>query len=193
MVEGLFKGIPIIETNRLILRNFRIEDTNEYFSYHNDPDVIKHYDWKPNTLAEAKEDIELIINSYKQSNYIRWAITLKGTDTIIGDCGLMTGYLKGEISYILSKEHWGTGIATEAINAIISCCFHETDMIRIQALSQPDNHSSSKLLTKTGFQNEGLLRKYGHNLITKQFDDLFMWSVLREDFYNYSEYSVTFI
>ena len=193
MSNSMFKGLPIIETNRLKLRSFRTEDVNEYFSYHNDLEVNEFYDWKPNTLAEAKEDIELIINSYKQTNYTRWAITLKGTDTIIGDCGLMTGDRKGEISYILAREHWGTGIMTEAINAIIACCFRETDIIRIQALSRPDNLSSSKLLMRTGFQKEGLLRKYGHNMITNQFEDLLMWSVLREDFCNYPEYTVNYL
>lgn len=193
MAESTFKRFPIIETDRLKLRNFVIQDAYEYFNYHNDSKVVKFYDWKPNNLTEAKEDIDLIINSYKQLNYFRWAITLKGNDTIIGDCGLITGDLKSEISYILARNHWEAGIMTEALNALISCCFKETDMIRIQALSLPDNQPSSRLLNRLGFTQEGLLRKYGHNMITNQYNDLLMWSLLSEEFCNYSEYKVIYL
>jgi len=193
MSYSTFKAVPVLETERLKLRNLRIEDSDEYFNYHNDSKVNKYYDWKPNNLTEAREDIEVIINSYKQLNYIRWAITLKGNDTIIGDCGLMFSDLRSEISYILSREHWGTGIMTEALNAVISFCFRETDITRIQALSLPDNLSSNKLLKRLGFKQEGLLRKYGYNMITDHFNDLLMWSVLREEFYNYSEYNAIYL
>lgn len=190
MDKRTFNSLPIIETDRLILRNFRLEDAKRYFLYHNNPNAITYYDWKPNTLADAEEDIKLTITSYVELNCVRWAITTKETDDIIGDCGLITGELKAEINYMLSEGSWGQGLMAEALGAIISYCFQHTDLLRIQALCQPENHFSNELLKTLGFKLEGLLRKYGQNLITNENNDLLMWSVLKEDFRNLHKYNV---
>lgn len=189
-MNKIIQGLPLIETEHLKLRNFRSEDAREYYLYHNNPYTIRYYDWKPNTLAEALDDIKLIISCYKDLSYIRWAITLKETDTIIGDCGLVLGEQKGEISYILNQKYWGHGFMAEAINAIISVYFRETDVYRIQALSLPENKSSNKLLQKLGFRKEGLLKKYGHNMITNQYIDLQMWATLKEEYHSQLKYNI---
>ena len=171
-----------IETERLRLRKFRIEDAAEYLHYHKIEESLTYYDWKPINLADAQKDIEMIIRDYDDMMHIQWAIINKENNTLIGDCGMIIDAfgLKAEINYMLSKEYWGQGIMIEALNSVISYCFEKTKIIRIQALSHPDNHSSSKLLKRLGFSLEGLLSKYGYSLVTNEPIDLNMWSLLRE-------------
>lgn len=172
---------PIIKTERLILRNFKLEDAKEYFYYHSLPEATEYYDWKPKTYANAEEDVKLIISDYEEMKFIRWAITLKGSDVLIGDCGYILDGLKGEISYMLSKLQWNKGLMTEALNAVILFGFQKLKLERIQALTLPGNAPSLRLLHKLGFTKEGLLRKYGYNAITEQSNDLVMLSILKTD------------
>ena len=181
-------NFPTIETERIRLRAFRLEDTKNYFNYHNSADTTGFYDWKPETFEDAENDIKLIIRDYEKMKRIQWAISLKGDDTIIGDCGIMAEGLKGEVNYMLSREYWGKGIMTEALGGLISFCFRQTDLIRIQALTNPDNESSGRLLERIGFIREGLLRKYGFNTITGQPVDLNMWAILKSEFSNFIPY-----
>ena len=126
-----FESIPVIETNCIILRSFKIEDAEEYYNYTNNPEIIKHYDWKPNTLAEAEDDIRKLMTNFREINCVRWAMTLKDSDLIIGDCGLIFGDGKAEISYLLAKRFWGQGLMREAIKALISLTFEYPSIIRI--------------------------------------------------------------
>ena len=193
-MDGKFyKGIPIIETKRLKLRNIRMDDMSEYYDYHTDSDLVKYYDWKPDTISDAKADIESILEDCQNLSRIHWAITMKDNDTIIGDLGILidTFGLKGEVNYILSKSCLGFGIMTEALNSAISYCFSELDLIRIQALSVPDNQPSNDLLKRVGFIREGLLRKYGYNTITNNPVDLAMWSLLKCEYNNYAESKIS--
>lgn len=175
-------AVPYIETERLRLRKFKIEDAAEYLNYHNIEESLTFYDWKPDTLVDAQQDIRLMISDYDEMSRIQWAITNKENNTLIGDCGVLidTFGLKGEINYILSKDYWGLGLMTEALNSVISYCFNETKILRIQALTRPDNDSSSRLLKRLGFSLEGLLSKYGYSLVTNQPVDLNMWSLLKD-------------
>ncbi len=173
--------IPVIETKHLKLRNFTIGDADEYYRYHCNKEVLKYYDWRPETLEDAKKDIELIIDDYKGLGFIRWAVTLKENDVIIGDCGYIIQGLKGEISYILSKEYWHKGLMTEAVNGLIAFGFNEINLLRIQALTDPLNEPSKRILYKLGFKEEGFLRKYSYNAITKEYNDAIMWSLLKDE------------
>jgi [ribosomal protein S5]-alanine N-acetyltransferase len=182
LVNNINNGIPYSETERSRLREFVVEDAAEYLNYHNMEESLAFYDWKPDTLADAQKDIEMIISDYDYESHIQWGITNKENNTLIGDCGLLIDAfgLKAEINYMLSRDYWGLGLMTEALNSVISYCFNETNIIRIQALSHPDNHSSSKLLTQLGFSLEGRLNKYGYSLVTNKPVDLNMWSLLKD-------------
>lgn len=184
------RKIPTIATERLILRPFELTDTSEYFLYHNEPESIKFYDWQPRTLLDAKNDICFILDNYQDIRHAQWAITLKGCNTIIGDLGISCDGYKGELNYILSNKHLGQGLMTEALRVIISYYFATTDLVRIHALSHHENTSSFRLLGRLGFSEEGLLRKYGFSTITNQIVDLSMWALLKENFTQYSQYTV---
>ena len=87
------------------------------------------------------------------------------------------------IGYFLAENHWGKGIATEAVSTLVKFLFEEVDINRIQAEVMPANEISKKVLLKNGFIKEGLLRQAvlwsGKGVI-----DLEIYSMLKEDYMN---------
>lgn len=177
------KKIPIIETDRLILREVIKEDVADMFLYLSDKDVMKHMGLEAfQTEKETLDEIGWYQTIFKEATGIRWGITHKENGRVIGSCGFFNmhrEHSRTEIGYELSKEHWGQGIASEALEAVIHYGFRHLQLERIQALVEPANSSSLKLLEKNGFEQEGLLRHY--EFTCGKFDDLYMYSILKGD------------
>ncbi|VDG96831.1 Putative ribosomal N-acetyltransferase YdaF [Lysinibacillus sphaericus] len=177
------REFPIIETDRLILREVLEKDSNDMFAYLSDKDVVKHMGLTPfQTDKEVLEEIEWYQKIYKDNTGIRWGITLKDNGRVIGSCGFLNMHPKHsrtEIGYELSKEYWGKGFASEALEAVVKYGFQHLQLERIEALIEPANLASLKLLEKKGFEKEGLLRHY--EFTCGKFDDLYMYSILKGD------------
>src|SRR5699024_4816900 len=115
---------------------------------------------------------------HKERTGIRWGMTLKDEERIIGSCGFLNihpKHYRTEVGYELSKDYWGKGIADEALKAVISYGFQHFQLERIEALIEPENVRSLKLIEKQGFKREGLLRHY--EFTCGKFDDLYMYSI----------------
>ncbi|MCR5740952.1 MAG: GNAT family N-acetyltransferase [Gammaproteobacteria bacterium] len=138
-----------IETERLILRKFRLDDAKDMFNnWASDPMVTKYLTWNPHkSVEETKETIDRWEKNY---NPHKFAITLKGKDEVIGGIDLSLGDFQ-EIGYVLSRKHWGKGIMSEACKAftnyLFDCGFKE---LIIRALD--DNIASNKVIKKCGFK-----------------------------------------
>ncbi|MFC7686535.1 GNAT family N-acetyltransferase [Ureibacillus sp. GCM10028918] len=175
---------PVLETERLILRKINDTDVGSIFKYLSDPEVMKYYGLEPfKSIDDAQGEIAWYHSILKEQTGIRWGITLKGTDEIIGSCGFLntvSNHYRTDIGFELSKEFWGQGIASEAINAIIQYAFEHMNIQRIQALIEPLNSASQRMVEKAGFLQEGLLRKYEYTC--GKFDDLYMYGLLKEDY-----------
>ncbi|WP_407644111.1 GNAT family N-acetyltransferase [Filobacillus milosensis] len=182
MVE--VNSFPILETNRLILRKVTNDDACSLLKYLSDRDVMKHIGLEPfKSINDALDEISWYQSIYDKNTGIRWGITLKNQGQVIGSCGflnLIPKHYRSEIGIELSKEHWGEGIASEAINAVIRYGFMHMNLQRIEALIEPPNLLSQKLVEKQGFIKEGLLRSY--EFTGGKFDDLYMYSLLKPDF-----------
>lgn len=175
---------PILETKRLVLRKVTKEDANSILSYLSDTEVMKYYGLEPfKSINDALDEISWYQSIHSNKTGIRWGITLKEQGMVIGSCGflnMVSQHFRTEIGFELSKEHWGKGIAGEAVEAIISYGFEHMNFQRIEALIEPANLSSQKLVEKMGFIREGLLRNY--EFTGGKFDNLFMYSLLKQDY-----------
>jgi ribosomal-protein-alanine N-acetyltransferase len=175
---------PRLETKRLVLREVTSEDSNSLLKYLSDEEVMKYYGLNPfQSINDALDEISWYQSIQKNKTGIRWGITLKDQGAVIGSCGFHNSVLqhfRTEIGFELSKDHWGKGIAFEAVQAIISYGFDHLDLQRIEALIEPPNSSSQRLVEKLGFIREGLLRNY--EFTCGKFDDLYMYSLLKQDF-----------
>src|SRR5690606_31193208 len=135
------------------------------------------------SIEDALDEIEWYQSIFENGTGMRLGITLKGEGRVIGSCGFLNlshKHHRAEIGFELSREHWDKGIAGEALRAVIAHGFSRLELNRIEALIEPANSPSQKLVEKTGFTREGLLRDYEYT--QGKFDDLYMYSVLKREF-----------
>jgi ribosomal-protein-alanine N-acetyltransferase len=179
----MIKEFPLITTKRLILREVTFADAYDLLTYLSDRDVVKHMGLEPfNTLQDAIDEISWYKSIYEEGTGIRWGITHKDTGKVIGSCGFLNMVAKhhrAEIGYELSKDYWGKGIAGEALKAVVKYGYHHFQLERIEALIEPSNIPSQKLVEKQGFRREGLLRHYEYTC--GKFDDLYMYSLIKHE------------
>lgn len=177
------KAFPVLETDRLILREATEEDANDMYVYLSDQLVVKHMGISAcETPEEVLGEIEWYKSIYRNGTGIRWGITLKDSGKVIGSCGFLnrnSKHYRSEVGYELSREHWGKGIANEALERVLEFGFEQLGLERIEALIEPKNLSSQKLVERQGFTREGLLRHYEYT--NGKFDDLYMYSILKGD------------
>jgi [ribosomal protein S5]-alanine N-acetyltransferase len=175
---------PVIETERLVLRQITRDDAEDIFKYLSDENVMKYYGLEPfKSTDEALKEIEWYQSTFEENSGIRWGITIKGQGKVIGSCGFLNmvqQHHRSEIGFELSEDFWGQGIASEALAAVIMFGFEQLNLQRIQALIEPPNVPSQKLVEKNGFIKEGLLRNF--EFTGGKFDDLYMYSLLKQDF-----------
>ena len=145
----------VIETPRLTLRPRTLDDAEALHAAFTDVDVMRYWSRPPHTSVEETR-AEL---AYDAPEWRRWAITLKDDDTAIGV--VVAGEKRQgnvtEIGYILVRDYWGSGIAREAVSAVIDRIFAEGQR-RVFADTDPDNTPSRAMLERLGFKLEALLR-----------------------------------
>lgn len=151
------KEYPRLETDRLKLRILTKDHAMEVFKHFSDPFVTRYMDIEPcRNLKEAEE----IIQYHEDDLGCRWGIFEKARGCFIGTIGFH--YLRktdetfiAEIGFDLSKDYWGKGYVTEAVNEVISFGFSNIGLQKIDATVEPENQKSIKLMTKLGF-NKGI-------------------------------------
>lgn len=148
---------PTLTTARLVLRQLREDDAPALFPVLSDPEVMTWWSSGPHTsLAETADYVKG--NAAEGQGYHCWAITA-GDDVALGWVILIDGKPQvKEIGYILHRDHWGTGIAREAVARVIAHGFDDLGLRRIFADTDPENPGSIGLLERLGFQREGRLR-----------------------------------
>ncbi len=120
----------IIETNRLILREYTLDDFDNLYEIVSDPETMRHYP-KPFDEERTRGWIEWNLENYKYYGFGLWAVTLKKTGEFIGDCGIsiqnIDGELLPEIGYHIHKKYWRRGFGSEAARAVRDWAFENTD------------------------------------------------------------------
>lgn len=176
-------AFPVLETSRLVLRRVTAVDAVDMLGYLSNAVVTGPMGMEPFTAAEeVVDEIAWYERIFDQSSGIRWGITLKGPDRVIGSCGFLnrkTEHHRAEIGYELHPEYWRRGIMKEALKAITTFGYQNLDLERIEALIEPSNSASQRLVERCGFVREGLLRHYEKG--AGKFDDLLMYSLLKSD------------
>lgn len=175
---------PEIETKRLRLREIEVKDAEHMLTYLQDPEVMEYYGLPPfDSTDQVLDEIAWYSKIFTQQTGIRWGITLKDEDKVIGSMGFLNWvsmHHRVDIGYELNQEYWGKGIASEALQAVLAYGFETMELERVQALIEPANLASIHLVEKQGFLREGLLRNYEYG--NGKFDDLLMYAILKKDF-----------
>lgn len=178
-------GTIKIETERLILRRFTVDDADSMFNnWASDNDICKYMRWtRHKNMEETKKKISDWINFYSKKSFYQWAVTLKGKDEPIGAISLFTVNeldLCGDVGYCIGKKYWGQGIATEALKAVLNFAFEIIGYNRIETYHSINNPASGRVMQKAGMTFEGLARQKYKSICG--FEDSNMYSILKEDF-----------
>ncbi len=163
------KGTVRLETERLILRRFMIDDAEAMFrNWCSDDEVTKFLMWTTHTdVEETRETLKEWEENYaKDDNYL-WAITLKENgDEVLGSISAVEvddKIDKIHIGYCLSRKYWHQGIMSEALAALVRFFFEEVKANRIESRHDPRNPNSGKVMMKCGLKFEGTLRQNDWN------------------------------
>lgn len=184
-IEAAFTRFPSLTTNRLFLRQIQPEDAEDLFATFSDEEAMQFYGHEPHrSVDETHALIEQIQAHYARREAIRWGITLKGEDRVIGSCGFHhfdAGFHRAETGYELRRAFWGQGLMTEAVSAILTCGFDFLGLHRVEAIIDIANERSKGLLLKLGFSYEGNLRQ--RYFFRDQFEDEHYFGLLRDEWH----------
>ncbi|HEX7736914.1 MAG TPA: GNAT family protein [Ktedonobacteraceae bacterium] len=162
-IDAMFTTFPVFTTKRLRLRQIQLDDADDLFTTFSDEEVMEFYGHLPHkSVEDSRELIRQQHKWYAQHEGIRWGITLKGDDKVIGSCGFYLFDMESrhaETGYELNRAYWRQGIVSEAMSAILNYAFNELELLRIEAVVDDVNERSKGMLRKLGFTHEGTLRK----------------------------------
>ncbi|WP_166925242.1 GNAT family N-acetyltransferase [Flavobacterium poyangense] len=180
MLEFNFTPFPIVETERLLLRRITNDDVNEVFELRSNPETMKFI---PRPLVKDTEDalehIAMMEDKIVTNLGINWGITLKDSPKLLGIIGyyrLQPENHRAEIGYMLAPEFHGKGIIPEAVNRLIRFGFDDLKLHSIEAVIDPKNLASEKVLQKCGFVKEAHLKEA--EFYDGRFLDIIIYSLL---------------
>ena len=140
----------ILETPRLILREYTPEDAENLLQLNSDAELLRFVNKKPTeSLDEALAQIAIFQQQYAEKGYGRWAVILKTTGEHVGYCGLKYRNAEADprrdftdIGYRFERKHWKSGFATEAARACLEFGFEHLDLQRLVGCAPVENKQS---------------------------------------------------
>ena len=148
--------MTVLETPRLTLRPFAIDDIPAYAGIRSDPDVVRYLPGGAAAAADADAiaaaRIPDFIEHWREHGFGLWAAVERASGRLIGHCGLLRleDFDAVEVLYMLDRPAWGRGFATEAARASMDYGFRTVGLDRIVALVLPENRASARILEKLG-------------------------------------------
>ncbi|MEZ5017580.1 MAG: GNAT family N-acetyltransferase [Flavipsychrobacter sp.] len=142
----------VVITDRLILREFSLEDAQDFYELNLDEEVMKYT--ADYVFKNVEESADLIRNykEYEKTGFGRWTVVLKETNEVLGWCGLK--YIKSvdevDLGYRLKRKYWNKGYATEACKASLDIGFNQYNVDLIVGRTMTDNVASRRVLEKIG-------------------------------------------
>ena len=182
----IYKGAPMIETQRLILRKIEMNDANRMFEYiFSDHRVMDNLIKGPHqSITETINRLTEITNQYVSEKFCYWGIVVKESGELIGTIDLFNineDTENCEVGYNIGFNWWNKGYGTEALHAVVEFAFRIMDIHKISATHNIDNPASSKIMLKVGMKREGIIR----HMIRKnnQYKDCGIFGILQQEYF----------
>ncbi len=162
---NIFKNIPELKTERLLLRKIKKSDLLDIFEYSSDPAVSEYLMWSahPN-IKTTKSYLNSVIKKYKAAGFYTWGIEFQGK--MIGTCGFSKIDVlsdTAEAGYVLARPFWGMGIAAEALSVLIEFGFEVLNLKEIECICLEENKRSLAVMKKCGLTQKSKLGKISIN------------------------------
>jgi RimJ/RimL family protein N-acetyltransferase len=163
-------GKPMLETERLLLREFDEGDAAAFYPLGSDPAIIRYTGDPGGGLKSVEHALEILrlhpLADYQKHGYGRWACVHKANGRVIGFAGLK--YLEDlrevDVGYRFLPAYWGMGLATEASRACVDYGFTRLRLPRVLGLVDPANGASVRVLEKCGMAFGGMIEFKGQTV-----------------------------
>lgn len=163
MLDLSFTPFPVLTTARLTLRQPELTDTAAFFALRSDPALMRFI---PRPLAQTPADaaavIQLMLDGQARAERLNWAMTRTGSTDLLGVIGYVNIYPndhRAEIGYLLRADCHGQGLMAEALEATVAYGFKAMHLHSIEAIIDPTNEPSRKLVDHHGFVQEGVFKE----------------------------------
>jgi RimJ/RimL family protein N-acetyltransferase len=144
-----------------VLRIPSLADAGAIFnSYAQDPKVLRYLTWLPHkNIQETEGFVAECIGGWKSGARFPYVIVLSESDEVMGMIEIRINDFRADVGYVISRQHWGKGMAPEALRSLVNWALGQEAIYRVWALCDVDNLASARVLEKVGMQREGLLRR----------------------------------
>jgi len=178
--------IPTLNTPRMLLRPFTLEDASSVKELAGDYDIAANTASIPHPYEDGMAEawISTHQESFEKGETVTFAITLKPGGTLLGAISIFhieITHRQGEIGYWIGKPYWNHGFCSEAAREVIRYAFEVLELNRVQARHLTRNPASGRVMQKAGMTYEGTLRQA--LLRWGKFEDTALYSILREEFH----------
>ena len=153
---------PALATPRLCLRPFRLEDVEAMHACYGDAEAMRFWNRPAHRRRSETERVVRRSMAFTPKRRLVWAVAEAGSDRCIGMVNYHNADMKqrqAEIGYMIAPDWWGRGVASEAVGALLGYCFGVARFHRVQAVIDPENAASRRLVERFGFRLEGVLRE----------------------------------
>lgn len=164
MLNLNFTPFPVLETQRLVLRNLTRDDVQDVFEIRSNRQTMQFI---PRPVAETPDDavalIDVILGFTSQNERINWAMTEKGSNKLIGIIGYVhinNDSNRAEVGYVINSDYERRGYMFEALNAVLDYGFDVMKTHAVEAVIRTENTPSVQLVEKAGFVREAMFRDY---------------------------------
>ncbi len=183
-IRRIFKRIPKLSTERLLLRKIDKKYAEDVYEYASLPEVTRYLLWEAHKdPAYSREYVNYLQGLYREGSFYDWGIVLRESGRLIGTCGFTRFDFENdsaEVGYVLHKDHWGSGLAAEALAEVLKFGFCELGLQRIEGHYMAENGASRRVMEKNGMTFEGILRN--SLLVRGHYVDVGICAILREDY-----------
>ena len=177
-------GTIRLETGRLILRRFTMDDAEEmFYNWASDDEVTKYVTWPAHENVEMTRCyIDYCIQGYSKPAFYQWVMESKGTHELIGNISVVKidEVIDGlELGWAIGKKFWGKGYTAEAAKAVLEILFDRVGANCIYAKHDVNNPNSGRVMQKIGMKYEGTLRQRDRN--NQGIVDMAHYSIIRAE------------
>jgi [ribosomal protein S5]-alanine N-acetyltransferase len=158
-----FSNFPLFSSERLVYRRLVEEDLPQLFALRSNPEAMKYIPRIPHkSIEDARAQLIVIDERIASNEGINWAVTKKNEDKMIGIVGhykIDFENFRSEIGYMFLPEYQGKGYGTEMVKALLDFGFTYMGLHSIEAVVDPNNLASGKILEKNGFRKEAHIKE----------------------------------
>jgi RimJ/RimL family protein N-acetyltransferase len=173
-----------LETERLLLRDFRLEDEAGIYEYASDPEVVRYADWGPSDISTIRANLQRRLKEQESwpRDCIEVAVELRSNNCLIGGMRITIQdhtNRTADFGYTFNRRYWNNGYATEGTRALLHLTFSSLNLHRMWATCDVRNRASYRVMEKLGMRREALFKK---DVLQKgEWRDSYLYAVLAEE------------